>query len=97
MMEDTDFAGIAAGLDDAIAYARGDTSRGRVATVDVKAVRNRTAMSQDRFAATFGFRAGTVRDWEQGRRQPDTGSATLLRMIAVDPDGVQAIMDKVRA
>ena len=97
MMDETDFAGIAAGLDDAIAYARGDVSRGRIATVDVKAVRAMTAMSQDRFAEAFGFRAGTLRDWEQGRRRPDTGSVTLLRMIEADPDGVRTIMDKVRA
>jgi putative transcriptional regulator len=38
---------------------------------------------------------GTVRDWEQQRRQPDAGSATLLRMIAADPEGFEAIIAKV--
>lgn len=94
-MDDEDFNGIAAGLGDAIAYAQGDQTRGRVANVDVKAVRAATKLSQAKFADVFRFRAGTVRDWEQGRRAPDTGSVTLLRMIQADPDGVKQILAKV--
>lgn len=89
------FDKIAAGLEDAIAYAEGDTSRGRVATVDVKAVRAKTKLSQDKFAAVFHIKPATVRDWEQGRRQPDTVSATYLKMIDADAAGVQQILQKV--
>lgn len=92
----TAFDKIAAGLDDAIAYAGGDKSRGSEATVDVKAVRAATKKTQPDFAKTYRFPVGTVRDWEQGRRQPDSGSATLLKMIAVDPAGVEKIIAKVR-
>jgi len=88
---------IAAGLDDAIAYAKGDASRGRVATIDVKAVRSKTKLSQDKFAATYHLPVGTLRDWEQGRAQPDRSASTLLRMIDVDPAGVQKILAKVAA
>lgn len=91
------FDKIAAGLNDAIAFAEGDTSRGRVATVDVKAVRAKTKLSQDKFAKAYHFSAGAVRDWEQGRRQPEAGAATLLKMIDVDPVGVQKIIAKVPA
>lgn len=91
----TAFDKIAAGLDDAIAYAAGDKSRGREATVDVRAVRATTRKTQPQFAAAYRFPIGTLRDWEQGRRQPDTGSATLLKMIAADPDGVARIISKV--
>ena len=84
-----------AGMDDAIAYAEGDHNRGRVATVDVKAVRSATRLSQVKFADAFRFRAATVRDWEQGRRTPDTGSLTLLKMIQADPEGVRQILAKV--
>lgn len=90
------FDKIAAGLDDAIAFAGGDEARGRIATVDVRAVRSATRLTQDAFARTYRFPLGTVRDWEQQRRQPDTGSATLLRMIAVDPAGVERIIAKVK-
>lgn len=89
------FDKIAAGLDDAVAYASGDTSRGREATVDVKAVRARTKKTQPAFAEAYRFPIGTLRDWEQGRRAPDTGSATLLKMIAVDPEAVEKIIAKV--
>lgn len=90
------FDKIAAGLEDAIAFAGGDEDRGRIATVDVRAVRAATKLTQGAFAKTYRFPVGTVRDWEQKRRQPDTGSATLLKMIAVDPKGVEEIIAKVR-
>lgn len=89
------FDKIAAGLNDATAYATGDASRGRVATINVKAVRAATKKTQAAFANTYRFPVATVRDWEQGRRQPDTGSATLLKMIAVDPIAVEKIIAKV--
>jgi putative transcriptional regulator len=88
------FDKIAAGLEDAIAYTKGDTSRGRVSSVDVKAIRKANNMTQTAFAETFRLKVGAVRDWEQGRRQPDTGSVTLLRMIATDPKAVQTIIAK---
>jgi putative transcriptional regulator len=92
-MDDQDFDGIVAGLGDAIAYARGDTTRGRVAAgPDVRAIRQRINLTQAQFARTYRIPLGTVRDWEQQRRQPDSGSATLLRMIQTDPKGVEEII-----
>lgn len=86
---------IAAGLEDAIAYAGGDTTRARVANVDVAQIRAATGKSQADFASRYGFSVRTVQEWEQGRRQPDGGSATLLRMIAADPRGVEAILERI--
>lgn len=86
------FDKIAAGLSDAIAYAEGDDSRARKATVDVKAVRAATNKTQSDFAKAYRFPIGTVRDWEQGRRQPDAGSAVLLKMIQVEPETVERII-----
>lgn len=95
-MDEANFNGIMAGLDDALAFARGDASKGLVVrSPDVKAIRQATRLSQEAFARTYRLRVGTVRDWEQGRRQPDGGSATLLKMIAVDPIGVKEIIAKV--
>lgn len=88
------FDKIAAGLEDAIAYTNGDTGRGRVSGVDVRAIREANNMTQAAFAETFRLKVGAVRDWEQGRRQPDTGSVTLLRMIATDPSAVRTIIAK---
>lgn len=91
------FDKIAAGLEDAIGYAEGDHRRGREGTVDVKAVRAATELSQAAFAETFHLKVATVRDWEQGRRLPDSGSLTLLRMIRADPAGVRKILARVAA
>lgn len=95
-MNDEDFNGIVAGLGDAIAFARGDEARGEVvAGPDVKAIREGSGLSQSAFARTYRFPVATLRDWEQRRRRPDTGSATLLRMIQADPKGVEGIMAKI--
>ncbi len=91
------FDKIAVGLGEAIAYANGDTSRGRVAGVNVKDVRAKTKMSQTKFADTYRLPIGTLRDWEQARRAPDSGSSIYLRMIDADPDGVQELLAKVAA
>ncbi|MBV9840219.1 MAG: helix-turn-helix domain-containing protein [Sphingomonadaceae bacterium] len=95
-MKKENFDGIIAGLEDAIAFTKGDHSRGRiVAGPDVRSIRKARKLTQDGFAKTYHFPVGTVRDWEQGRRQPDAGSATLLRMIEADPKGVEKILAKV--
>ena len=50
-MKDEDFQGIMAGLEDALAFVKGDASRGRiVAGPDVKAIRAKTRLSQAKFA-----------------------------------------------
>lgn len=89
------FEKVMAGLDDAIAYAKGDESRGRAhGPVDVKAIREANQMSQAAFAEAFHLKVAAVRDWEQGRRRPDTGSVTLLKMIQTDPGAVRKIISK---
>jgi putative transcriptional regulator len=90
------FDKIAAGLNDAIAFAEGDESRARVAKpVDIKAVRERLGKTQGQFSEDFRLPIGTVRDWEQHRREPDTGSRVYLAMIEADPDAVKEILAKV--
>ena len=73
-----------------------DTTRARIAKrVDIKAIRAARGMSQDQFSKTYRLPLGTLRDWEQHRREPDTGSRLYLAMIEADPDGVQKIISKV--
>ena len=88
------FEAILAGIEDAVAYAKGDKGRGtahrvRVPTVDVKAARRKLGMSQDRFARSFGVSAATIRNWEQGRRQPEGPARVLLNVIAREPGAVR--------
>ena len=64
-------------------------SSGRVPTrIDVHKIRVRTGLSQADFAERFGFAVATLRDWEQGRRQPDRSARLLLRVIEVEPKAV---------
>ena len=78
-MKDEHFNGIMAGLQDAIAFVQGDTTRGRIAAgPDVKAIRAKTRLSQTKFAESLRVPVGTVRDWEQHRRSPDAPARTLL-------------------
>lgn len=54
----------------------------------VKLVRRRLNLTQADFARRFGVPLGTIRDWEQGRRQPDAPALVLLRVIDYEPDVV---------
>jgi putative transcriptional regulator len=90
------FDKIAAGLNDAIAYAEGDTARGRETTpIDVRAIRLSMNLTQSEFAKRYRLPIGTVRDWEQRRSQPDSGSKIYLRMIEAEPARVLKIVEKV--
>jgi len=87
------FNSIKKGLQEAIAHANGD-ERGvrmhRPRAVDVKAVRAKLGMTQEQFAARFGFSAATLRHWERGDRSPRGPALTLLNVIERSP---QAVMD----
>ena len=94
-MKDEDFAGITAGLKDAIAFVQGDSTKGRIAAgPDVKAIRAKTKLSQAKFAAKLCVPVGTVRDWEQHRRSPDAPARTLLGMVDADPKAALALIDR---
>ena len=56
---------------------------------DVKAIRAKFGMSQDRFAKTFALNLATLRDWEQERRMPHGTARTLLQIIDREPEAVR--------
>lgn len=90
------FDKIAAGLEDAIAYAEGDTGRGRIAApMDVKAIRLKTRKSQGEFASAFHLPVRTVQEWEQNRRAPDAPARTLLALIDAAPEAIEKMLQKV--
>jgi putative transcriptional regulator len=55
---------------------------------DVKGIRQRLGLSQEQFAARFGFSVETIRNYEQGHRRPAGPARVLLRVIANEPDAV---------
>ena len=62
------------------------------AAVDVRAIRDRTGLSQPNFAKRFGFSVSAVREWEQGRRQPEAAARVLLLVIASKPEVVDEVL-----
>jgi len=60
--------------------------------VDVKAIRTALGLSQDGFARAFNLSVGAIRDWEQGRKQPELGARNYLRVIARHPDIVRSTL-----
>lgn len=93
------FDQIMEGLNDALAYAEGDTSRGTAHVIDapspdVKAIRARLKLSQGDFAKTFRVPVGTIRHWEQGRRRPAGTALALLEVIDKEPEAVRRAFSK---
>jgi putative transcriptional regulator len=82
-----------ASLKHAAAHAKGRNVRGmRVTAVhvpNVKAIRRSLRMSQYRFAATYRIPLATLKNWEQGRRQPDAPAAAYLLAIKRRPQDVK--------
>lgn len=57
-------------------------------------IRRALKLSQDDFAARFHIPVGTLRDWEQGRKEPDAAARAYLRVIAHDPDAVLRALER---
>jgi len=53
-----------------------------------KTLRRALALTQEEFAARYHIPLGTLRDWEQGRCEPDQPARAFLTVIAHDPEGV---------
>lgn len=86
------FDDIKAGLEEAIAFAGGHDIGARVhipPQLDVRAIRKKMRLTQDEFAARFGFNVARLRDWEQGRTHPDAALRAYLLVIDRKPDAVR--------
>ena len=55
----------------------------------IKTLRRALGLTQEEFAARYHIPLGTLRDWEQGRCEPDQPARAYLTVIAHDPEGVQ--------
>jgi putative transcriptional regulator len=85
------------GLEQAVAWTRGNNDRVRVTLVevpevDVREVRTRMGLSQAQFATKFGLPPATLRNWEQGRARPDAPTRVLLAVIAKHPETVEEVL-----
>ena len=88
------FNSIKQGLSEAIAHAKTkDTQNSGVKlyqphSVNVSDLRQRLSLTQEQFAARFGFSVATLRHWERGDRSPSGASLVLLNVIDRNPTAV---------
>ena len=62
-------------------------------TPQAKIIRRALELTQEQFAARYRIPLGTLRDWEQGRAEPDQPARAYLTLIARDPDRVNRILN----
>jgi putative transcriptional regulator len=55
----------------------------------VKVMRRAMRLTQEDFSARFRIPLGTLRDWEQGKSEPDQTARAYLTVIARDPEAVR--------
>ncbi len=68
-----------------------DGKTGRVLSLpSIVSIRNRTGLSQTRFAQLIGVSVRTLQEWEQGRRAPSGPARTLLMVADQNP---KALLD----
>lgn len=65
-------------------------------TPRAKIIRRALGLSQEEFAARFQIPIGTLRDWEQGRSEPDQAARAYLKVIAGEPETVSRILSLAR-
>jgi putative transcriptional regulator len=75
-------------VDEIVRGVRAPSREFFVDAVKVKAIRAMTGLSQPRFAKLLRVDVGTLRNWEQGRREPTGPAKALLRAIQTDPKAV---------
>ena len=62
---------------------------------EVKVMRRALGLTQEEFAERFHIPLGTLRDWEQGKSEPDRAARAYLRVIARNPQAVAEALKPV--
>ncbi len=60
--------------------------------IDVKALRQRSGLTQAEFARRYGISARSLQEWEQGRRQPEGAVRAYLLVIERNPQAVESAL-----
>jgi putative transcriptional regulator len=90
-MNDDLFDELVASVREGGAILRGESAPSRtfeISDIDVKSIRAQYKLSQQEFATLLGISVKTLRNWEQGRRQPEGPARVLLLVAAKHPDAV---------
>jgi|ERR1700722_2934854 putative transcriptional regulator len=62
-------------------------------TPQTKIIRRALELTQEEFALRYHIPLGTLRDWEQGRSEPDQPTRAYLTLIARDPEHVDRALN----
>jgi putative transcriptional regulator len=62
-------------------------------TPQAKIIRRALELTQEEFALRYHIPLGTLRDWEQGRAEPDHPARAFLTLIGRDPEHVNRILN----
>lgn len=96
-MKKQDFDELIESVREAGRILRGESKPSREFTFtpeDVKAIRTKLRKSQDEFALMIGVSVATLRNWEQGRRQPHGPARALLKVAAENPKAVEKALGR---
>lgn len=89
-MNDELFQTLLTSVQQADAIINGKAEPARVSSFaepEVKAVRAKTGLTQEKFAMIVGVSKRTLENWEQGRRHPTGPARALLKILDADPVG----------
>lgn len=75
-------------MDEIVRGERQPSREFHIAALGGKKIRQATGLSQAKFATIIDVQVGTLRNWEQGRREPTGPAKALLRAISKDPKSV---------
>lgn len=75
-------------MDDIVKGERAPSREFQVDATQVKEIREATGLTQVQFAQRIGIEVATLRNWEQGRREPTGPAKALLTAIKNDPKHV---------
>lgn len=81
-------------MDDIVKGARAPSRETHIDAVSVKAVREKTGLSQAKFAKLIDVPKSTLQNWEQGRRPVQGPARALFKALSADP---KAVMRAIQA
>jgi putative transcriptional regulator len=94
-MDEAKFEELLASLKDMGKHIRGEQVRGLIIhefpEPDVKAIRERTGMSQTQFAYLIGVKPKTLQNWEQKRVRPAGPARALLKIVEANPQALSVL------
>lgn len=94
-MDKNVFSELMESVEEHVQIAKGETKASRIFNVsEVSAIREKLHLTQEKFAVMIGVSVWTLRNWEQGRREPKGPAKSLLMVADRNPKALlEALQD----